>query len=305
MANRPETSDTNFTWKIFLEKVNSDLNDTLGNFIHRTLTFINNYYDGEIPKPEKFDDLDSEMMNTIREYFKEVDDDLNSFHIQSATKKVVELAREGNRYLNEKKPWKTIKSNPQSAATALYVAAQIVKALSILLEPFIPFTARKIRKYLNLPEKPVWEDAIDPVEPGHKINEVKPLFEKIIASEDKLQEMLEEVRLQMQKISFEEFSKIDLRVGKIVDAEKIPGSKSLLKLTIDIGAESPKTAVAGIAEYYKPEDLLDREIVVVTNLEPKKIFGVESEVMILAAQHGDKVVFIGPEKPIEPGSKIR
>ena len=305
MANRPETSDTNFTWKIFLEKVNSDLNDTLGNFIHRTLTFINNYYNGEIPKPEKFDDLDSEMMNTIREHFKKVDEDLSSFHIQSATKKVIELAREGNRYLNEKRPWKTIKSNPQSAATALYVAAQIVKALSILLEPFIPFTAKKIRKYLNLPEKLFWNDALDPIEPGHKIDEAKPLFEKIITSEDKLQRMLEEVRLRMQKISFEEFSKIDLRVGKIVAVEKIPGSKSLLKLTIDIGAESPKTAVAGIAKYYKPEDLLNREIAVVTNLEPKKIFGVNSEVMILAAQHGDNVVFIEPEKPIEPGSKIR
>ncbi|HIE19035.1 TPA: methionine--tRNA ligase, partial [Candidatus Bathyarchaeota archaeon] len=224
MANRPETSDTNFTWKIFPEKVNSDLNDTLGNFIHRTLTFINNYYDGKIPKPEKLSDLDRKMLDAINEYFKRVDENLSGFHIQAATRKVIELAREGNRYLNEKKPWKTIKSDPQSAATALYISAQIVKALSVMLEPFIPFTAEKIRKYLNLPAKLRWEDAVELIKEGHKIEAAKPLFEKIDASEEKLQEMLEEIRLSMQKVSFEEFSKIDMRVGKIIGVERIPRS---------------------------------------------------------------------------------
>ena len=305
MANRPETGDANFTWKIFLEKVNSDLNDTLGNFIHRTLTFINNYYDGKIPKPEKLDDIDRKMLDAISEYFKEIDENLSHFHIQAATRKVIELAREGNRYLNEKKPWKTIKSDPQSAATALYVSAQIVKALAIMLEPFIPFTAERIRKYLNLPAKLPWEDAVEPLKEGHKIKAAKPIFEKINLSEEKLQEMLEEVRSSMQKVSFKEFSKIDLRVGKIINVERVPGSKNLLKLTIDIGAANPKTTVAGIAKYYKPEELLNRQIAVVVNLEPRKIFGIESEVMILAAQHGDNVVFIQPEKPIAPGSKIR
>jgi len=305
MANRPETSDTNFTWKIFLEKVNSDLNDTLGNFIHRTLTFINNYYDGKIPKPEKLDDLDRKMLDAISEYFKRIDENLSGFHIQAATRKIIELAREGNKYLNEKKPWKTIKSNQQSAATALYIAAQVVKALAIILKPFIPLTAEKIRRYLNLPADLKWEDAVNPIEAGHKINEVEPIFKKINVPEEKLQEVLEKVRSSMQKISFEEFSKIDLRVGKIISAERIPQSKNLLKLTIDIGAANPKTAVAGIAKYYTPEDLVGQQIAVVVNLEPRKIFGVKSEVMILAAQHGDNVVFLQPEKPIEPGSKIQ
>ena len=305
MANRPETSDTNFTWKIFLERVNSDLNDTLGNFIHRTLTFINNYYGGEIPKPEKLDDLDREMLKTINKYFKRIDESLDGFYIQAATRRIIELAREGNKYLNEKKPWKTIKSDPQSAAVALYIAAQIVKVLAVVLEPFMPLAAEKIRKCMNLPSDLLWKDAVDPIEAGHKINEARPIFEKINASEEELQEMLEEVRSSMQKISFEEFSKVDMRVGKIIAAEKVPQSKNLLKLTIDIGAASPKTAVAGIAKYYKPEELVDQQIAVVVNLEPRKIFGIESEVMILAAQHGDNVVFLRPEKPIEPGSKIR
>jgi len=305
MANRPETSDTNFTWRIFLEKVNSDLNDTLGNFIHRTLTFINNYYDGEIPKPGDLSDLDREMLEAINKYFKKIDEDLNGFHIQAATRDIIELSREGNKYLNEKKPWKTIKSDPQSSAATLYVAAQIVKALAIMLEPFMPFTAEKLRKYLNLPANPRWEDAVKLIDAGHKINKAKPLFEKISVSEERLQEMLEEARSSLQKISFEEFSKVDLRVGRIINAERIPKSKNLLKLTIDIGAANPKTAVAGIAKYYTPEELIGRHIAVVTNLEPRKIFGIKSEVMILAAQHGDKVIFIQPEKPIEPGSKIR
>jgi len=305
MANRPETSDTNFTWRIFLEKVNSDLNDTLGNFIHRTLTFINNYYGGEVPKPELIDDLDREMMRIIEEQIRRVEENLSGFHIQAATRGIIELAREGNRYLNEKKPWKTIKSNPESAASTLYVAAQIVKAFSVILEPFMPFTAEKIRRYLNLPKKLSWRDAVEPLKPGHKIARAEPLFEKIDASEDELQQMLEDARSSLQKVSFEEFSRIDLRVGTIIEVERIPGSKSLLKLTIDIGAAKPKTAVAGIAEHYRPEDLLNRQIAVVTNLEPRKIFGVNSEVMILAAEHGGEIVFIQPEKPIKAGSKIR
>jgi len=304
MVNRPETSDTNFTWKIFLEKVNSDLNDTLGNFIHRTLMFINNYYDGKVPKPGDLDELDKRMLDAVKKYFKEVDEALNGFHIQAATKKVIDLAREGNRYLNEKEPWKTFRSNPESAATTLYVSVQVVKALSVIIEPFMPFASKEIRKCLNLPERLMWEDAVKPLKEGHKIGQAKPIFRKINLSEDDLQEMLEGVRLSMQKISFEEFSKIDMRVGKIINAEKVPGSKNLLKLTIDVGMADPKIAVAGIAKYYRPEDLLNRQIVVVTNLEPKKIFGIESEVMILAAQHGDNVVFIQPEKQIKPGSKV-
>jgi len=305
MANRPETSDTNFTWKIFLEKVNSDLNDTLGNFIHRTLTFINNYFDGKVPKPGRLDKIDREMLNAINEYFRRVDECLSGFHIQAATKNVIDLAREGNRYLNEKKPWKAIKLDPQSAATTLYVSIQIVKALSVLLEPFIPSTAQKIRRFLNLTEKMWWEDAIVPLEEGHEIKEAKPIFEKINLSEEELQGMLEEIRALEEKVSFEEFSRIDMRVGRIIGVERIPGSRNLLKLTIDVGLANPKVAVAGISKYYRPEELLNRHIVVVANLKPKKIFGIESEVMILAAQNNDEIALIQPEKPIRPGSKVR
>ncbi len=302
---RPETKDSDFTWKIFIEKVNSDLNDTLGNFIHRVLKFINSYFESRIPEPTKLDDLDNKTLDAIKNKVNSVSEALSKFQLQAALREAIDLSRIGNRYLNEKKPWEKIKTNPEIAANTLYVSAQIVKALSIILEPFIPITAKRIRKLLNLPEKFLWDDAYKLLPAGHKIEEAKPLFSKIEASEGELQNMLDKIRISQEKISIEEFSRIDMRVGKIIKVETIPKSQNLLKLTIDIGEGGPKTAVAGIAKYYKPEELEGRYIVVVTNLKPRKIFGVESEVMILAAQDKNNVVFIEPEKPINPGSKVR
>ena len=305
IAIRPETRDSDFTWKVFIEKVNSDLNDTLGNFIHRTLKFINSYFGSMIPEPEDLDEVDQKTLDAIKERVLSVDEALRSFQLQAALREAVELSRIGNRYLNEKKPWDAIKMDARAAANTLYVSAQIVKALSIVLEPFIPSTAKKIRDLLNLPEKVFWDDAFKPLPAGHRIREAEPLFSKIEASEEVLQDMLDKIRSRQGFISIEEFSRVDMRVGRIVKAEPIPKSQNLLKLTIDVGGGVTKTAVAGIAKYYRPEDLEGRYIVVVVNLEPRKIFGVESEVMILAAQDESGVVFIGPEKPVSPGSKVR
>jgi methionyl-tRNA synthetase len=301
---RPETRDSDFTWKIFIEKVNSDLNDTLGNFVHRTLKFINTYFNSQVPNPLDLDDLDGNTLNAISEKAKSVNDALSNFQLQLALREVIELSRIGNRYFNEKKPWETIKADVKVAANTLYVSIQIVKALSILLEPFIPFTAKKIRDLLNLPEKISWDDAVKPLQAGHEIKNAEPIFSKIESSEEELQEKLEKVRLSSEKISIEDFSKIDLRVGRIIKVESVPRSQNLLKLTIDVGGGNLKTAVAGIARYYKAEDLEGKHIIIVTNLKPRKIFGIESEVMILAAQDGEKVVFIQPERPISPGSKV-
>ncbi|MEM1606852.1 MAG: methionine--tRNA ligase [Candidatus Bathyarchaeia archaeon] len=302
---RPETKDADFTWSIFTEKVNSELNDTLGNFIHRTLKFINNYFGSKVPEPADLDDLDRKVLDAIGEKIKSVDNALSSFQLQLALREAIDLSRIGNKYLNEKKPWETIKTDPRAAANTIYVSAQIVKALSIILEPFIPMTAQRIRMLLNLQDKVFWDDAYKPLPAGHKIGEAEPLFSKVEATEEELQNMLEKVRSSGEKVSIEEFSRIDMRVGRIVRAESIPKSQNLLKLTIDIGGGTLKTAVAGIAKYYRREDLEGKHVVVVVNLEPKKIFGVESEVMILAAQDESGVVLIEPEKPISPGSKVR
>ena len=302
---RPETRDSDFTWKVFIEKVNSDLNDTLGNFIHRTLKFINTYFDSKIPEPKNLDELDKKTLDAVNDKIKAVDNALSNFQLQMALREAIDLSRIGNKYLNEKKPWEAIKSNLNAAANSLYVSAQIVKALSIILEPFMPSTAQKIRDLLNLPEKCFWDEAYKPLPANHKIKETEPLFSKIEASEEELQSMLENIRSRSEKISIEEFSRIDLRVGKIIKAENVPKSQNLLKLTIDVGEGNLKTAVAGIAKYYSPESLEGKYVVVVTNLEPRKIFGIESEVMILAAQDESGVVIIGPERPVSSGSKVR
>jgi methionyl-tRNA synthetase len=304
IASRPETKDTNFTWKIFLEKVNSDLNDTLGNFIHRALTFIDRYYEGKVPKPNDLNELDEKALGLIQAAYEKTGKDLEGCQLQAAAHEVIELSREGNRYLNEKKPWKTVKKNPQLTANTLYVAAQIVKALSVFLGPFVPFACKELRKQLSFPEHLTWEDATKPILAGHKIEKPEPLFRKIEASEEELQEMLDKVRSTSEKISFEEFSKMALRIGKIVKVEKVSGSKNLLKLSIDIGANQIKTAMAGIAKQYSPEELLSQQLAVIVNLEPRRIYGVQSEVMILAAQDEKNVVLLQPEKPIKTGAEI-
>ncbi|MEM1514675.1 MAG: methionine--tRNA ligase [Candidatus Bathyarchaeia archaeon] len=304
IAIRPETKDSDFTWKTFIEKVNADLNDTLGNFIHRTIKFINAYFNSEVPAPADLNSLDENILAAIKEKIIIIDKLLENCQLQAALREAIELSRIGNRYLNEKRPWDEVKSNPQMAANTIYVSAQIVKALSVILEPFMPITARKLRKMLNLPEKVSWDDAYVPLPPGHKVKGAEPLFTKISASESDMQNMLERIRERAEEVSYEDFSKIDIRVGRIVEAEIVPGSKNLLKLSIDVGG-ALKTALAGIAKYYRPEDLRGKYVAVVVNLKPKKVFGIESEAMILAAEDEDKVVIIGPEAPIKTGSKVR
>jgi len=304
IAIRPETKDSDFTWKVFIEKVNADLNDTLGNFIHRTLKFINTYFDSAIPDPMDLDSLDKNMLSTIIEKVKAVDELLENCQLQAALREAIELSRIGNKYLNERKPWETIKLNPQVAANTLYVSAQIVKALSVILEPFIPITIRKLREILSLSEKFSWDDAYKPLPPGHKIKKAEPLFTKVRFSEEDLQSMLEKIRERTEKISYEDFSKVDIRVGRIVEAEAVPGAQNLLKLLIDVG-DSLKTAVAGIAKHYRPEDLKGRYVAVVVNLRPRQVFGIESEVMILAAEDEGKIVLLEPSEPVRPGSRVR
>lgn len=201
ISMRPETKDTNFMWKTFIERVNCDLNDTLGNFIHRTLTFINRYFNSTVPKPDKLDEHDNSILESAKKTVKKIEQNLEELKLQEALRHVTSLGHLGNKYLNEKEPWKTIKTNPQSSANTLYVTVQIVKNLAITLEPFIPFTAEKLWKLLNLPgsvHEQAWEETEKSIPPGHKINKAKPLFQKIVATEEELQAMLEKVRAEAQ-----------------------------------------------------------------------------------------------------------
>jgi len=199
LSIRPETKDTNFTWKIFLEKVNSDLNDALGNFIHRTLSFINQYFDSSVPKPSDLDEYDKRTLRSARKRTEKIAQNLEEFKLQAALRAAIGLSCLGNKYLNKKEPWNTIKTNPQASANALYVAMQIVKALAVIFEPFTPFTAEKLWGLLNLSgsvHEQMWDEAKTPIQSGHKINKAEPLFQKISATEKELQTLLEEAKLK-------------------------------------------------------------------------------------------------------------
>ena len=202
---RPEVKDTNFSWNTLIEKVNSDLNDTLGNFIHRTLTFINKQFKGTIPEPKNLDLKDVTVLEEAKDIINKTSEDLENFKFQEALRFAMSLSHLGNKYFNEKEPWKTIKNEKQEAANTLYVAAQIVKNLAIILEPFIPFTSEKLWKLLNLEgsvHEKRWNETEKELPPNHKINQAKPLFRKIENNEEELQTKLEEVRINLRKTQF-------------------------------------------------------------------------------------------------------
>jgi methionyl-tRNA synthetase len=203
IATRPEAKDTNFSWDFFIEKINADLNDTYGNFIHRTLTFVNSKFNGEIPAAQKLDANDEMVLNNIRQKVDSIAEDLESAKLQSASNTLISLSRMGNQYLNEKEPWKLLKTDPAKAATIFYVATQFVKALAVTSAPFIPATSEKIWQMLGLPgsvAKTRWDEAVAPLETGHKISKPEPLFKKIDADETRLDEILQKIREEKTKL---------------------------------------------------------------------------------------------------------
>ena len=310
----PLEKDIDFSWDEFAKRHNDELNDILGNFVHRALVFTYRYFNGQIPKPSTLDKKDRALLNAVKESHKEIANSIEQFNFHAALKQILELAAEGNRYLNDKEPWKTIKTNQKSAATTLYVADQLVKALAILTEPFLPYTAEKIWNNLNLKgivHKKSWDEAIRPIPAGHKINKPKPIFTKIepeIIREQKeaLQRTLESAsKPSASRVSIEEFSKMQMKIGTIVSVEPVSKSDKLIKMRIDLGDLGTKQAVAGIGPWYKPDELKGKQIAVLTNIKSTTIFDVESQVMILAAEDGKTVSILQPDKQVKPGSKIR
>jgi len=310
ISTRPETKDANFSWTIFIEKVNADLNDTLGNFIHRTLTFVNQHFANTVPKAHNLGAYDKRILKSVEKKVAKAAQNLEDCKLQAALRNIIDISRIGNKYFNEKEPWNLVKTDRQEAANTLYVAVQIVKTLAITLEPFIPFTAVKLSTLLNLTDEMRsrrWSEATKLLPSGHKIRGSKPLFSKIEVTAKELQDKLEKTKITPSTITFEEFSKLDLRVGKIIKAENVPKSKNLVKLTIDVGAGELKQAVAGIAQHYELKELEGRNIAVLVNLQPKHIFGLDSEVMILAAEDDKNISILIPipDKPVKAGSKIK
>lgn len=316
-ANAPETKDNDFTWKDFQTRNNSELVAIFGNFVNRTIVLTHKYFEGKVPQRGTLNELDIQTIEQIKQYPEKIGRSIEQYRFREALNELMNLARLGNKYLTENEPWKTIKTDPERTATVLNISLQICANLAILSEPFLPFTAEKLRGMLNQ-DKAFWYEAgnSELLEEGKQINPAQLLFEQIDdkqieAQLEKLQQTkkaneLASATVEPQKanIEYDDFAKMDIRVGTILAAEKVAKTKKLLKLTIDTGIDQ-RTIVSGIAEYYSPEEIIGKQVSVLVNLAPKALKGIESQGMILMAENLDgSLSFISPEKPIKNGGTI-
>lgn len=317
-ANSPEQKDNDFTWKDFQSRNNSELVAILGNFVNRTLVLTHKYYEGKVPECGQLTDFDKSTLAEISVIKANLEKSIESFRFREAVKIAMDLARLGNKYLADTEPWKAIKTDAERVKTIMNISIQITAALSIIMEPFLPFTAEKLRSFLNI-EKLNWDlaDKSDIIEAGHTINKASLLFDKIEdeAIEKQIQKLMDSkkaneaektvVEPAKENISFDDFTKMDIRVGTILEAERVPKTDKLLKLKIDTGIDL-RTVVSGIAVDHKPEDIIGKQVSILVNLEPRKIRGIESQGMILMAEDSSgKLNFVIPDDKTSNGSGIK
>ncbi|MGV8092427.1 MAG: methionine--tRNA ligase [Mangrovibacterium sp.] len=317
-ANAPETKDNDFTWKDFQNRNNNELVAILGNFVNRALVLTQKYYDGVVPAAGLLNGVDQQTLEDITTIKNDVEKSLDSYRFREALKLAMDLARLGNKYLADEEPWKVVKTDPERVKTIMNVSLQITANLTILLEPFLPFSMEKLRGFLNM-EKLDWnaigQTALLPA--GHRINTPELLFEKIEDDvieaqikklyDTKLANEAAEVRAKPAKenCSYDEFMKMDIRTATILEAELVPKTKKLMKLKIDTGIDK-RVIVSGIAEYYKPEEVIGRQVAVLVNLEPRILKGIESKGMILMAEDADgSLKFVSPMGLVKNGSEIK
>lgn len=316
-ANAPETKDNDFTWKDFQTRNNSELVAIYGNFVNRTMVLTHKYFGGKVPACGELNDLDRQTIEEMKQFPERIGRSIEQYRFREALNEMMNLARLGNKYLTENEPWKTIKTDESRTATVLNISLQICANLAILSAPFLPMTAEKLRNMLVMDEK-AWFEAggADLLEVNHALNAPELLFEQIDdkqieAQTNKLLQTKKaneseqaEVAPQREDITYDDFSKLDIRVGTILEAEKVAKTKKLLKLTIDTGIDK-RTIVSGIAEYYSPEEIIGKQVSVIVNLAPKMLKGIESRGMILMAENFDgSLSFVSPDKKIKNGGGI-
>lgn len=316
-ANAPETKDNDFTWRDFQARNNNELVAILGNFVNRVVVLTHKYYEGVVPEPGELQTIETEAYAEMKNFTESLTDNLENFHFREALKDAMAFARLGNKYLQEAEPWKVIKTDPDRVRTIIYTALQICANIAVAMEPFMPFMSDKLARILGL-EKMKWAElgADNLVKTGSKIGEAELLFEKIDDETIKAQtDRLEEIKRQnvinnfkpeavKEEVKIEDFSKMDLRVGTVLECEKVKKSDKLLKFLIDDGMNK-RTIVSGIAQHYTPEELVGQQVVFIANLAPAKIRGVVSEGMILSAVNADgSLHVISPSKPTTPGSTV-
>ncbi|MBE7652092.1 methionine--tRNA ligase [Tenacibaculum finnmarkense] len=318
-ANAPESKDNDFTWKDFQAKNNNELVAIFGNFINRVVVLTNKYYDGQVPPAGELLEIDEDTLATLKEFPNVIAKSIERYRFREASQELMNLARLGNKYLADEEPWKMIKVDAERTKTIMNVALQIAAGLAILSEPFLPFTSTKLKGILNIDTALTWNDVSEKdilIQENHQINEAELLFSKIEDVEiEKQLAKLEATKkaneaenrvLEPQKetIEFDDFTKIDIRVGTITAAEKVAKTKKLLKLTVDVGLDT-RTIVSGIAESFKPEDIIGQQVSVVCNLAPRKLKGIESQGMILMIDTPDgKLAFAQPSEKVTNGEFI-
>ncbi len=317
-ANAPETKDNDFTWKDYQAKNNNELLAIFGNFVNRTLVLTSKYYEGIVPALGETNDADKTVLDDIKNFPASIAASIESYRFREAINEMMNLARLGNKYLTENEPWKQIKTNPERVKTVLNISLQICANLSIVCEPFLPFTADKLSKMLIITlEK--WDKAgsIDLIKEGHQLGAVDFLFQRIedVDIDKQVQKLLDtkkaneeanvEAKPAKANIEYDDFAKIDIRTGTIIEAVKVPKTKKLLKLTIDTGMDK-RTVVSGIAEYYEPENIIGQKVSILVNLAPKDLKGITSQGMILMAENYDgKLCFVAPTETINNGSEVK
>ena len=318
-ANAPETKDNDFTWKDFQARNNNELAAVFGNFINRVVVLTNKYYHGVVQSPNEYNEVDEQTLAELKAYPAVISSSIERYRFREAQVELMNVARLGNKYLADEEPWKTIKTDPERVKTQMYVALQIAAALQILCEPFLPFTSEKLATILNL-NNLKWNDVSetsDLLVAGHQIGEAEILFAQIEDLEIQKQvEKLEATKTanamenkvvepQKETSTFDDFSKLDIRVGTILEAEKMPKANKLLVLKVDTGIDV-RTIVSGIAEHFSPEEVVGKRVTVLVNLAPRALRGVESQGMILMTNDKDgKLAFVNPDVDgVENGATI-
>jgi len=322
-ANAPETKDNDFTWKDYQARNNNELVAIFGNFINRVVVLTHKYYNGVVPAPGQFSEVDEQTLKELKAYPAVIASSIERYRFREASQELMNVARLGNKYLADEEPWKSIKTDEQRTQTVMYVALQIASALATLCEPFLPFTSEKLKQTLAISsndEATGWNDIAQKevlLPAGHQIEKGGLLFSKVEDAEiqkqlDKLEATKKaneaenkETEPQKDTTTFEDFTKLDMRVGTIIEAEKMPKAKKLLVLKVDTGINI-RTIVSGIAEHFSPEEIVGKKVTVLVNLAPRKLRGVESEGMILMTETPEgKLVFLNPDEDgVLPGAVI-
>lgn len=317
-ANAPETKDNDFTWKDFQARNNNELVAILGNFVNRALVLTNKYFDNKVPQVSELTDYDRQTLKDFEQVKENVEHYLDTFHFRDAQREAMNLARIGNKYLADTEPWKLAKTDMSRVATILNVALQITANLAIVFEPFLPFSMVKLNKMLNV--QPLgWSrlGSTDLLPAGHELGKAELLFEKmddevinaqvekLLATKKANEEANYKAKPIRENIAFDDFAKLDIRVGTVLECTKVPKADKLLQFLIDDGLEK-RTIVSGIAHYYKPEELVGQQVCFIANLAPRKLKGILSEGMILSAENFDgNLAVITPQREVKPGSEVK